>query len=293
MSHDVYVCYADEDEETAEKVFSALEKRKLKCWMKNHNVRKDMVGEMMDAINKSYVMVLIYSMHSKFSDYVNTEVDMAFSNEIPIMVFRSDDSEIDGALEFFLKPQPKFDAYKNPDAEFKRLINHTSDLVKNAKKGNVVEYIKGHKIPIAIGLVVLIIAAACIYMFVPLDEITNGEAVTQFSSGNTTINITKFHVDDVTNKGYAWNFSYGVEGSISPVPAKGSKCVVTSDFYDKSGKLVNSTSTLVDDLQIINDGFLLGSTTSSSNDIARVEVQIVNSKQIVLAQSEAQLKNIK
>ena len=48
--------------------------------------------------------------------------------------------------------------------------------------------------------------------------------------------------------------------------------------------------TLFDDLQIANDGFLFGSIRSESNDIARVEVQLLTGKNVVIAQSDAQLK---
>lgn len=293
MKNDVYVCYADEDKDIAEDVYSALRNRKLDCWMKSHDVQKDEVGEMMAAINNSRVMVLVYSANSKLSDYVNTEVDMAFSKKIPIMVFRTDDSKIDGALEFFLKPQPKFNAYEDPDNEFKRLVNKTSDLVKESKKGNVIQFIKDNKIGVIVGLAIILIVAACIYMFVPLDDINNGDETVDLNAGNMTINVTDFHVDDVSKKGYGWNYSYSVEGSISPMPSKGKGYVMALDFYDKSGNLVNTTETSFDDLQIINGGFLFGSTTSDAKDVARVEVQLLNSKDIVLAQSGSQLKNFK
>lgn len=293
MGSDVYVCYDDEDREIAEDVYSALKNSRLKCWMKSRDVRADVVKEMMEAIHQSHVMVLIYSEHAKFSDYVNTEVDVAFSNEIPIMVFRTDDSKIEGALEFFLRPQPKFNAYSDPDGELERLIKRTSEIVKKGKTGSILDFIKANKIPIAVCLAVILIAASCIYMFVPLDDVNSEGAGGQIDSINASIKVTDFHVDDVHKKGYSWNYSYYVSGTISPMLPKEKGYVITSDFYDKSGNLINKTEVSADDLQIVNDGFILGSTASDTNDIARVEVQLLNGKDIVLAQSESQLKNFK
>ena len=293
MNPDVYVCYDDKDKEIAEEVYSALKNRKLKCWMKSHDVHHDEVKEMMEAIDKSHVMVLIYSMHSKASNFVNTEVDVAFSKKIPIMVFRTDDSEIDGALEFFISSQPKFNAFEDSDRELKLLIEKTVRVVRDTKKGNVADFVKDKKIPIAICLAIILIAGACIYMFVPWDDMNNEGPADLLDAGNVTLKVTDFHVDDVHKKGYAWNYSYFVGGTFSPVPARGGGYVVTSDFYDKSGNLVNSTTTPFDQLQIVDDGFLLGSTVRDANDIARVEVQLLTSKDMVVAHSDSQLKNIK
>jgi hypothetical protein len=293
MSHDVYVCYDDEDKEIAEDVYSALKSRKLKCWMKSHDVRKDVVGEMMDAIDKSHVMVLIHSANTKFSDYVNTEVDMAFSKNKPIMVFRTDDSEISGGLEFFLSSQPKFNAYQDPDKEFKRLIDHTNDLVVDIKKGSIVNRIKEHKIPIIAAVAIILIAAVCIFVFSPFDNINTSEESAQLNASNYTLKVTQFNVEDVSKKNYGWNYSYSASGSISPMPAKGSGYVITADFYDKTGKLVNTTETSFDSLQIVDDGFLFGSTVSDTKDVARVEVQLLTAKNFVLAHDDAQVKNFK
>ena len=290
MSHDVYVCYDDSDVEIAEQVYDSLKSRRIKCWMKSRDVGKDVVKEMMDAIDKAHVMVLIHSENSKSSNYVVTEVDMAFSKKIPIMVFRVDDSPIDGDLEFFLRSQPKFNAFKSPDDEFNRLIDKTQEVVRDSKKGNVFGFVKDHKIPIAVGLIVILIAAVCIYTFAPFDDVTTGSSGEQLNAADITLKVTDFHVDDVRKKGYDWNYSYSASGSISPMPAKGSGYVVTADFYDESGKLVDTVETSFDDLQIANDGFLFGSTGSASNDIARVEVQLLTGKNVVIAQSDAQLK---
>lgn len=88
-----------------------------------------MVEGIMDAINGAQVMVLIFSSHSKHSNFVNTEVDIAFTENIPILVFKIDESKLDGGLEFFLNNKHWLDAYPNPEIKFESLIKDTSKLL--------------------------------------------------------------------------------------------------------------------------------------------------------------------
>ena len=61
-------------------------------------------------------------------------------------------------------------------------------------------------------------------------------------------------------------------------------------MIDKSGELVETTETTFEDAQKVSSGFLLGSTVSDKNDIKLVDVQLMNSENIVIAQDEAQIK---
>ena len=61
------------------------------------------------------------------------------------------------------------------------------------------------------------------------------------------------------------------------------------DFYDESGKLVETTETPFKDAQKVSSGFLLGSATSDKNNIKLADAQLVNKENIIIAQDEAQL----
>ena len=130
MNHEVYICYDDKDQITADAICHVLEDNNIKCWFKSRDLGvQDMVDEIMDAINESRLMVLIFSSHSKNSNYVNTEVDMAFSENKPILVFKIDESKLDGGLEFFLSNKHWLDAYPDPEVKFESLIKDTSKLL--------------------------------------------------------------------------------------------------------------------------------------------------------------------
>ena len=160
MADEVYICYDERDLEMAKKVCDTLEDNGLDCWLKNRDTgAKHMVDEIMNAIKKSKVMVLLYSQNSKDSNFVNNEVDIAFAEKRSILVFQIDDSKLDGSLEFFLRNKPRIQAYPNPEDRFDRLVQNTSKLVKeqSAIDRNVGNVIKNHKVPVIIGIVVILL----------------------------------------------------------------------------------------------------------------------------------------
>ena len=130
MSHDVYICYDDKDQITANAICHVLEENKIKCWLKTRDLGVNhLVDGIMEAIHESNAMVLIFSSHSKNSNFVNTEVDIAFTEDIPILVFKIDESKLDGGLEFFLNNKHWLDAYPDPEVKFESLIRDTSKLL--------------------------------------------------------------------------------------------------------------------------------------------------------------------
>ena len=52
---------------------------------------------------------------------------------------------------------------------------------------------------------------------------------------------------------------------------------------------MDSSETLISDAQKISNGFVFGSAVSDTNSIKRVDVQLVDGNDIILAQCESQL----
>ena len=63
----------------------------------------------------------------------------------------------------------------------------------------------------------------------------------------------------------------------------------SADFYSKDGDLINTTETEFSELQKVSDGYLLASTVSDEKDISRVEVELLDKRGVVFAQSESKL----
>ena len=195
MAKKVYICYDENDQEIANKVCRELEKNRVSCWIKNRDASgtEHEIDEMISAIKKSKVMVLIFSKHSKNSDFVKTDVDIAVSKDKPILVFNVDGSEIDGALEFYIKDQPFINAYPNPESQFDNMVFKTSKLVKQQRDWKKI---------IAVGAVVILIAIVGIFAYTNLDNLTADVSESSADVANVTVKITDFHVDDVRKKGY-------------------------------------------------------------------------------------------
>lgn len=248
-----------------------------------------MVDEIMDAIKKSKVMVLLYSNNSKQSNFVNNEVDIAFAEKRSILVYQIDESKLEGSLEFFLRNKPWIEAYPNPEDKFSTLVEDTKRLVKQQSKAdrNIGNVIKNNKIPVIIGIVVILLVVGVLgYM---MYGGSGSGTASQVKAGDFKIKITDFHVDDVRKEETDWNYSYFVGGTITPTPDEQDGCVIVVDFYDKTGKLVDSTETPVKDAQKVSSGFLFGSTVSDANDIKIADVQLVNTDNIIIAQDESQI----
>lgn len=329
MSHEVYICYDEKDQITADAICHVLEKNKIKCWMKTRDLGvKHMVDEIMEAINQARAMVLIFSDHSKNSNFVNSEVDIAFTENKPILVFKIDESKLDGSLEFFLNNKHWLDAYPHPEVQFEKLVRDTSKLLgkpvpepiitdqkigqpkqtqvaeepekvkpkkvkakkpkKDGEKSNLSEIFKNHKIPI-IALALILIAGVGIFTFMSLSDGNMGASDVQIDGKDVSIKVTDFHMDDVSKKDYSWKYSYFVGGTISPLPTEDGGYVVSADFYSKDGDLINTTETELSEVQKIGDGLLLASTTSNEKDISRVEVELLDDRGIVFAQTESTL----
>ena len=249
-----------------------------------------MVDEIMDAIKKSKVMVLLFSKNSKDSNFVNNEVDIAFAQKRSILVFQIDDSKLDGGLEFFLRNKPRIEAFPNPEDEFDRLIENTSKMVKEqgAIDRNIFKIIKDHKVPVIIGIVVILLVVG-VLGYMAYNGGGSQTNATKIKAGDIKINITDFHVDDVRKEKTNWNYSYYVGGKITPAPGENDGFVILVDFYDESGNLVDTVDTPFKEAEKVKSGFLLGSTVSDKNNIKIADVQLVNKNNMVIAQDEAQL----
>ena len=139
MEPDVYICYSSSDKNAADAICHVLEENKFKCWIKPRDVGIGHIAEEITAaIRASKSMVLVFSENAKASNYVNTEVDIAFTNNVPIIVFKIDDSRLDGGLEFFLENKHWLDAHPNPAQEFRQLVLDVSKLLDMPVKDPII-----------------------------------------------------------------------------------------------------------------------------------------------------------
>lgn len=291
MAHDVYICYDERDLEIAKTVCETVEDNGFECWLKNRDAGvENIVNEIMNAIHKTKVVILLYSKNSKDSNFVNNEVDEAFSHKRSILVYQIDDTKLEGSLEFFLRNKHWIKAYPDPEDKFDELIEDTTKLVKEqkAKDRSISNIVRQRKVPIIIGIVAILIVGAVLgYMM--FNGGPGGTNATDVHVGDFNVSITDFHVDDVRNESTSWNYSYYVGGSISPTPNEGSGLVLVVDYYDETGALADTTETPIDEAQKVSSGFLFGSTVSDTNNIKRADAQLIGNDNVIIAQDESEI----
>ena len=122
--HDVFISYSTINSDLANKICYLLEQNKLKCWIAPRNIPSgtNYIEEITDGIKSTKIVVLVYSSYSQASKYVNNEINMAFSNNKPILSFNIDNSLPSEEMEYNLKVSQWLPAYPNLEDEFETLV---------------------------------------------------------------------------------------------------------------------------------------------------------------------------
>ncbi len=141
MAHDVFISYSTKDKITADAICHVLEENKMKCWIAPRNISsgKPYAEEIMDAITTTKIVVLVFSTNSQASQFVNNEINIAFSKNKPILSFKIDESMPEGELEYFLKVNHWLEAYPQPEKHFETLVRDASRLVGDEKNNPIID----------------------------------------------------------------------------------------------------------------------------------------------------------
>ncbi len=116
MAHDVFVSYASQDKAVADALCAAVEQRGIRCWMAPRDILPGHnYGEaIIEAINASRLMVMVFSSHSNQSPQVMREVERAVSKGLPIIPFRVEDVAPSKAMEYFISAPHWLEALTPP-----------------------------------------------------------------------------------------------------------------------------------------------------------------------------------
>lgn len=131
MAHDIFISYASKDEIIANRVCAGLEKAGLKCWFAPRNIPAGRTWgkEIINAINASRLMVVIFSSHSNNSPHVMREIERAVAKGIPLIPFRIENVLPSEAMEYFFSTTQWLDAFPPPlEAHIDRLAKTTRGL---------------------------------------------------------------------------------------------------------------------------------------------------------------------
>lgn len=130
MPSDVFISYSHMDKITADLMCDTLEENGIKCWVAHRNMLpgSEWPGRIIQAIESSKIMVLVFSNHSNISGQVIREVERAVSKNVIIIPFKIVDVKMSLSLEYLVSASHWLNACDQP------LEKKMIELVGNIKK---------------------------------------------------------------------------------------------------------------------------------------------------------------
>lgn len=129
MAHDVFISYSHKDKNIADAVCHKLEENGVRCWYAPRNIRPgaEWAAAIIDALEHSRVMVLIFTDSSNVSVQVAREVSSAVSAGTVILPLKCTPSEPSAGMKYYLATVHWMDAV---DRETEEAIDDLCDCVK-------------------------------------------------------------------------------------------------------------------------------------------------------------------
>ena len=113
---DAFISHSSLDKTMANAVCAKLEMAGIRCWIAPRDVRSggSWPGQIVEAIRRCKVMVLIFSSNSNSSAPVLNEVVQAADRKVPIVPMRIEAVDLSADLSFFMKTVHWLDAMTDP-----------------------------------------------------------------------------------------------------------------------------------------------------------------------------------
>jgi TIR domain/YARHG domain len=129
MAHDVFVSHSVKDKVVADSIVARLEAESVSCWIAPRDVvpGADWGESIIDAIESSRIMILIFSRNADASPQIKREVERAVNKGVYIIPFRVDDIPPTKSLEYFISTSQWMDAFSPP------LERHLANLAKTVQ----------------------------------------------------------------------------------------------------------------------------------------------------------------
>jgi len=135
MEFDVFISHSSKDKTMADAVCAKLEQAGVRCWIAPRDITPGMTwsGEIMKAIDKCKVMVLVFSSNANESVQIIREVESAVHRSKPILPLRIENIQPSDSMAFFMNSVHWLDAISEPHERYlDQLVQAVSSLLGNA-----------------------------------------------------------------------------------------------------------------------------------------------------------------
>lgn len=124
MNHDVFLSYSSQNIEAAQAICHVLEQNGIRCWMAPRNIPPGLdYGDVIeDAIKACTTVVVLFSEPASSSQYVKSEINIAFEEQKTIIPFRLDHTPLSGQNRLILNKTHWIDAYPDYKTKFNDLV---------------------------------------------------------------------------------------------------------------------------------------------------------------------------
>jgi hypothetical protein len=138
MAHDVFISHSVKDKVTADAVCATLESNGIRCWIAPRDVLPSMEwGEaIVEAIEGSRVMVLVFTANANTSPQIRREVERAVNCSVAILPLRIEDVLPVRGLDYFIGNLHWLDALTPPlESHLKNLASTIKILLARTEPG--------------------------------------------------------------------------------------------------------------------------------------------------------------
>lgn len=131
MKYDVFISYSSHDQKVVEGLCAYLEQYKIRCFVAYRDIPRGVVWAraIVDALDESRMMVVVFSEHFNNSDQVDREIELASEDKKPILTFRISNDVFKGAKKYYLKNINWIDAFPEPDKVFRTVAENVAALL--------------------------------------------------------------------------------------------------------------------------------------------------------------------
>lgn len=131
MKYDVFISYSSHDQKVVEGLCAYLEQYKIRCFVAYRDIPRGVVWAraIVDALDESRMMVVVFSENFNNSDQVDREIELASEDKKPILTFRISNDVFKGAKKYYLKNINWIDAFPNPEAVFGQVLDNVEALL--------------------------------------------------------------------------------------------------------------------------------------------------------------------